>query len=96
MLLFGGEIKNFGGEISPPKGPEKKQKKTNPAYGPAKANCSGVPQGLILGPLLFIIFMNNLPAVVGSCDIRLYADDTIVYCHGKTADEVKQKLTVGF
>ena len=50
----------------------------------------------ILGPLLFIIFMNNLPAVVSSCNIQLYADDTIVYCHGKTVDEVKQNLTVGF
>ena len=28
--------------------------------------------------------------------IQLYADDTIMYCHGKTVDEVKQKLTVGF
>ena len=57
---------------------------------------SGVPQGSILGPLLLIIFMNNLPVVVSSCDIQLYADDTVAYCHGKTADEVKQKLTVGF
>ena len=53
---------------------------------------SGVPQDSILGPLLFIIFMNNLPAAVSSCNIH---DDTIVYYHGKTADEVKQKLTVG-
>ena len=50
---------------------------------------SGVPQGLILGLLLFIIFMNNVPAVVSSCNIQLYADDTIMYCHGKTVDEVK-------
>ena len=40
--------------------------------------------------------MSNLPAVVSSCDIQLCADDTIVYCHGKTAGEVKQKLAVGF
>ena len=40
--------------------------------------------------------MNDLPAVVSSCDIQLYADDTIVYCHGKTVDEVKQKLTADF
>lgn len=57
---------------------------------------SRVPQGSILGPLLFIVFMNNLPAEVMTCETQLYADDTILYCHGKTVDEVRQKLIVGF
>ena len=39
---------------------------------------SGVPQGSVLGPILFIYFINDLPDVV-DCSIRIFADDTKIY-----------------
>jgi len=52
---------------------------------------TGIPQGSILGPLLFIIFVNCLPDVV-TCKTVMYADDTSLMCKAKNVDDLKVQL----
>ena len=52
----------------------------------------GVPQGSVLGPLLFLMYVNDINRHVhlGACS--LYADDTLVYCNGSTMSELKHNI----
>ena len=54
---------------------------------------SSVPQGSVLGPLLFLIYKNNIPNCVQNSVCRLFADDCITYkqirsCHDSSHDYV--------
>ena len=44
----------------------------------------GIPQGSLLGVLLFQILINDLPKCLKFCSSILYADDTTIYCIGKS------------
>ena len=56
---------------------------------------SEVPKGSILGPLLFLIYVNNMPQVVKST-LLLYADDSFILYQHKEVDEIEKHLNKNF
>ena len=50
----------------------------------------GVPQGSILGPLLFLLFINDLPTVIKGSKLKLYADDAVLYTSQNSIEKTKK------
>ena len=52
----------------------------------------GVPQGSILGPLMFILYVNDMPTCFTKCDVNIYADDTAFYFASNDLSTIKNVL----
>jgi hypothetical protein len=62
---------------------------THSSWGSIEA---GVPQGSVLGPLLFLIFINDITFVTQFCKIRLFADDTCLFIEVDNPDQAATDL----
>ena len=74
---------------------ERKFKINNTSYSSSADLICGIPQRFVLGPLLFFLYINDLPQAIVS-DSLLYADDTCIVFQHKSVTEIEKQLQRDF
>ena len=70
----------------------KQRTKVGSAYSRWSNIRRGIPQGSVLGPLLFSIFINDIFMIIEQSDICNFADDNTLYSCGKSLTDIKENL----
>jgi len=58
----------------------------------SNVNC-GVPQGSVLGPVLFLVYVNDIASVVPDSKLKLFADDTNLFISGIDEAKLRKKCS---
>ena len=95
-----------GGPFAPPPSrtcyyPDPSGARVNNRYQTTKVNnvlsrkekvVTGVPQGPILGPLLFLLYIDDMPKILELGNFYIFADDTAVMVKAGSADQLQSKI----